>query len=150
MQKEKFRENFWKDWRCLLGKGHTIRSLAKCDFRPILEHLKADKERKKAMTKEEKAAEKAAKAEIEKKYGWATIDNHQEKIGNFRVEIPGLFMGRGDHPKAGKIKKRTVPEDVILNIAKDAPKIPVPDFLAEQGHKWGGFVHNNEVMSIIL
>ena len=28
----------------------------------------------------------------------------RQKIGNFKTEPPGLFRGRGDHPKQGKIK----------------------------------------------
>ena len=28
----------------------------------------------------------------------------RERIGNFKVEPPGLFRGRGDHPKQGRIK----------------------------------------------
>ena len=32
-------------------------------------------------------------------YGIAVIDGHEEKIGNFRIEPPGLFRGRGEHPK---------------------------------------------------
>ena len=26
------------------------------------------------------------------------------QVGNFRVEPPGLFRGRGEHPKMGKLK----------------------------------------------
>ena len=37
--------------------------------------------------------------EIQKEYGFCTIDGHTEKIGNFRIEPPGLFRGRGEHPK---------------------------------------------------
>ena len=29
---------------------------------------------------------------------------HRERIGNFKIEPPGLFRGRGDHPKQGMIK----------------------------------------------
>ena len=28
----------------------------------------------------------------------------RQKIGNFKTEPPGLFRGRGDHPKQGRIK----------------------------------------------
>ena len=28
------------------------------------------------------------------------------QVGNFRVEPPGLFRGRGEHPKMGLIKAR--------------------------------------------
>lgn len=52
-------------------------------------------------------------------------------------------MGRGEHPKQGKIKKRTTPEDVTLNLSKDAPEVPIPENMA--GHNWGDIVHNNMV-----
>lgn len=51
-------------------------------------------------------------------YGFCTIDGHKEKIGNFRIEPPGLFRGRGDHPKQGMLKRRVMPEDVIINCSK--------------------------------
>ena len=46
------------------------------------------------------------------------MDGHTEKIGNFRIEPPGLFRGRGDHPKQGRLKTRTVPSEVIINCSK--------------------------------
>ena len=36
----------------------------------------------------------------------AIVDGRKEKLGNFRVEPPGLFRGRGQHPKMGKLKVR--------------------------------------------
>jgi DNA topoisomerase-1 len=36
------------------------------------------------------------------------VDGRKEKIGNFRVEPPGLFRGRGDHPKTGMLKVSTI------------------------------------------
>jgi DNA topoisomerase I len=62
------------------------------------------KEAKKALTKEEKKAIKNAKDEAEKKYKECKVDGRIEKVGNFRVEPPGLFRGRGAHPKTGRIK----------------------------------------------
>lgn len=56
--------------------------------------------------------------EMIKQYGYCIIDNHKEKIGNFKIEPPGLFRGRGDHPKQGMMKKRVNPEDVIINCSK--------------------------------
>jgi DNA topoisomerase-1 len=47
---------------------------------------------------------KAERDEIEKPYLFATIDGRKEKVGNFRVEPPGLFRGRGEHPKKGRFK----------------------------------------------
>ena len=46
IQKKQFNENFWAAWKELLGKNHTIKSLAKCDFSKIWEHLLTEKETK--------------------------------------------------------------------------------------------------------
>jgi DNA topoisomerase IB len=40
------------------------------------------------------------------------MDGHQETVGNFKVEPPGLFSGRGDHPKQRKMKKRVKAKDI--------------------------------------
>lgn len=52
MEKPKFRENFWADWRKILGKNHIIQSLEDCDFTPIYEWAQEEKEKKKQMSKE--------------------------------------------------------------------------------------------------
>lgn len=46
------------------------------------------------------------------------MDGYKQKIGNFRIEPPGLFRGRGDHPKQGALKKRVMPEQIIVNCSK--------------------------------
>lgn len=61
---------------------------------------------------------KEEKDEMQKEYGVAVVDGHKEKIGNFRIEPPGLFRGRGTHPKMGMLKRRVMPEDVIINCSK--------------------------------
>ena len=66
---------------------------------------------------------------------WARV-----AIGNFKIEPPGLFQGRGEHPKMGKLKHRVQPEDVIINISNGAP---VPESPA--GHKWKEVRHDNKV-----
>ena len=48
------------------------------------------------------------------------IEKNGEVVGNFRIEPPGIFLGRGCHPKAGKIKRRIYPEDITLNIDNKA------------------------------
>ncbi|KAG4107610.1 hypothetical protein H8356DRAFT_1268700 [Neocallimastix lanati (nom. inval.)] len=95
-----FRKNFFKDFLKLLKKKN-----ANCDFTPLTEYFAELKEKKKAMTKEEKEVIKKEKKEIEDKYGWALLDGRKEKVGNFRIEPPGLFRGRGEHPKTGTLKK---------------------------------------------
>ena len=42
------------------------------------------------------------------------------QVGNFRVEPPGLFRGRGEHPKMGRIKRRIYPRDITINIGEPA------------------------------
>lgn len=39
-------------WWQVLGKQHVIKSLDKCDFTPIYDHLMAERDKKKAMSKE--------------------------------------------------------------------------------------------------
>merc|ERR1719228_3138469 len=97
-----------------------IRDLSKCDFTEINEHFKKLSEERKNRSKEEKNAEKERNAEIQKEYGFCSIDGHDERIGNFRIEPPGLFRGRGEHPKQGMVKKRVMPEDVIINCSKNS------------------------------
>lgn len=120
---------------------------------------------------------KAERDKAELKYTTAVMDGRVEKVrspaellsrhltrrtqvGNFRVEPPGLFRGRGEHPKMGMIKVRAawlssvcVPcgpnlprqrriqaEDIIINIGKDSP-VPAPP----PGHSWKAVIHNQYV-----
>ena len=62
--------------------------------------------------------QKEENAALVEEYGFCTMDGHKEKIGNFRIEPPGLFRGRGTHPKMGMLKRRVRPEDVIINCSK--------------------------------
>ena len=39
----------------------------------------------------------------------------REKIGNFKTEPPGLFRGRGEHPKQGMVKVSTTASFVLLS-----------------------------------
>ncbi|XP_021849643.1 DNA topoisomerase 1 alpha isoform X1 [Spinacia oleracea] len=141
IKKEKFNENFFSDWKKILGKNHVIQDLSKCDFRPIHEWHLSEKEKKKQMTSEEKKEVKEEKLKLEEKYMWAIVDGVKEKVGNFRVEPPGLFRGRGEHPKMGKLKKRIYPRDITINIGKDAPipECPIP------GQSWKEVRHDNTV-----
>ncbi|KAL6549677.1 hypothetical protein OROHE_008408 [Orobanche hederae] len=141
VNKPKFRENFMADWQTILGKNHIIQSLEHCDFTPIHEWHQKVKEKKKQMTTEEKKALKEEKLKQEEKYMWAIVDGVKEKVGNFRVEPPGLFRGRGEHPKMGKLKKRICPSDITINIGKDAPIPECPI----SGERWKEVRHDNTV-----
>ncbi|MFH4976286.1 hypothetical protein AB6A40_002995 [Gnathostoma spinigerum] len=140
--KEMFNTNFFKDWRKTMTneEREKITELKKCDFREIFEYFKKISEERKAMSKEEKNKIKEKKEEEAKIYGYAFIDGHKQKIGNFRIEPPGLFRGRGGHPKMGKLKKRVLPENVIINCSKDNPPPEPPP-----GHKWKEVRHDNTV-----
>ncbi|ESQ42921.1 hypothetical protein EUTSA_v10012622mg [Eutrema salsugineum] len=139
--KPMFRDNFWNDWRKLLGRNHVIKNLDDCDFSPIYEWYMQEKERKKQMNAEEKRLLKEEKLKLEEKYMWAVLDGVRERVGNFRVEPPGLFRGRGEHPKMGKLKKRIRPCDITINIGKEAPvpECPIP------GERWKEVKHDNTV-----
>ncbi|KAJ8303442.1 hypothetical protein KUTeg_019838 [Tegillarca granosa] len=122
------------------AEKEKITDLKKCRFNEINDYFKLKSEERKNRSKEEKKAEKLKNDEIQKEYGVCIFDGHQEKIGNFRIEPPGLFRGRGEHPKQGMLKKRIQPEDVIINCSKNS-KIPQPP----EGHKWKEVRHDNKV-----
>ncbi|PTB65333.1 hypothetical protein BBK36DRAFT_55743 [Trichoderma citrinoviride] len=144
-----FRKNFFADFSEYIkksggakdGKGNKvdIKSLDKCDFSKIYEYWAAKTEAKKNMTKEEKAALKAEKDKLEAPYLYCMWDGRKQKVGNFRVEPPSLFRGRGEHPKTGKVKARVQPEQITINIGKGA-KVPTPP----AGHKWKAVQHDQK------
>ena len=117
-----------------------IKDLQKCDFQSLADYFAAEAEKRKALTKEEKIVIKEAKEAEARIYGWAMVDGHKQKVGNFRIEPPGLFRGRGDHPKMGMLKHRVHPESVSINCSKDSEVPQPPD-----GHKWKEVRHDNTV-----
>lgn len=120
---------------------HVIQDLCKCDFTLIARHLHDERERKVNRTVEQKNDEKRAKAELVARFGHALIDGVVAQVPMWQVEPPGLFLGRGEHPMAGRVKRRVQPEDITLNLGEDAPIPPAPD-----GHRWGGVVHNHSAL----
>ena len=124
----------------------VITDLTKCNFNQIHEYYKRKSEERKAMSKEEKKVKKPppvlsslrsmlarfhwllercllqaikeGKDKLAAEYGFCVMDGHKEKIANFNIEPPGLFRGRGNHPKMGMHKRRVMPEDVIINCSK--------------------------------
>ncbi|XP_072707228.1 DNA topoisomerase I, mitochondrial isoform X2 [Ciconia boyciana] len=140
--KEIFQNNFFNDWRKEMTSKEQkiIKDLDKCDFREIHKYFVDKSEARKALSKEEKQKLKEEADKIQEEYGYCILDGHREKIGNFKTEPPGLFRGRGDHPKMGMLKKRIMPEDVVINCSKDS-KIPEPP----EGHKWKEVRFDNTV-----
>lgn len=114
-----FNTNFWNDWSIVLQKHHPeITDFSKIDFSQMIDYI--------TMTKTEKAEErgmllpsekkqiKEEKEQIKEDYGIAIIDDKKMKIGNFRVQPPGLFIGH-DSKLRGKIKKRMKRSEIIVN-----------------------------------
>ncbi|KAL4728665.1 DNA topoisomerase 1 [Fusarium chlamydosporum] len=145
-----FRNNFFNDFKVYCdkygvtdaqGKKVAVKSLDKCDFTKIKDYWfeKAEQNKTKNMTKEEKEAAKAKRDALEAPFTHCIWDGRREKVGNFRVEPPSLFRGRGEHPKTGKVKQRVQPEQITINIGKGA-KIPEPP----KGHKWKAVQHDQK------
>ena len=144
-----FTANFFADFKEVLDKtGHAtnkegnrikIKEFDKCDFKPIFEHVDAERQAKKALPTAEKKKAKVEKDEKEGPFLFCMWDGRRQKVGNFRVEPPGLFRGRGEHPKTGKWKKRITPEQITINIGKEAMVPKPPD-----GHKWKEVKHDQE------
>lgn len=144
--KDIFRKNFFKDWRKEMTSEERAKltDLKKCDFTEMSDYFKAQSEARKAMSKEEKQKIKEENERILQQYGFCIMDNHKERIANFRIEPPGLFRGRGDHPKMGMLKRRIRPQDIIINCSKDS-KVPEPP----PGTKWKEVRHDNKVTWLV-
>nr|POE54113.1 dna topoisomerase 1 [Quercus suber] len=150
-----FQKNFFADFKEMLDKtGHAkdkdgnkikIAKFEKCDFKPIFNHVDAERTAKKALPAAEKKKLKAEKDAIEAPFMYCMWDGRKQKVGNFRVEPPGLFRGRGEHPKTGRWKKRVTPEQITINIGKDAMVPKPPD-----GHKWKEVKHDQEGTWLVM
>ncbi|KAL4887724.1 hypothetical protein BJY04DRAFT_6150 [Aspergillus karnatakaensis] len=144
-----FQKNFFTDFKDILkktggakdqkGNKVDIKEFSKCDFRPIFEFYDAQRQEKKALPQAEKKRLKAEKDEQEAPYMFCMWDGRKQKVGNFRVEPPSLFRGRGEHPKTGHVKSRVQPEQITINIGKEARVPPPPE-----GHKWKEVKHDQE------
>ncbi|OLN87902.1 DNA topoisomerase 1 [Colletotrichum chlorophyti] len=144
-----FQKNFFDDFKTVLKEsGHAtdnkgnkvdIKDFSKMDFEAIWQYAEQQSAIRKNRTPAEKKAAKAEKDELEAPFMYCKWDGRKEKVGNFRVEPPSLFRGRGEHPKTGKLKKRVYPEQITINIGKEA-KVPEPP----KGHKWKAVVHDNK------
>ncbi|XP_013375483.1 PREDICTED: DNA topoisomerase I, mitochondrial isoform X2 [Chinchilla lanigera] len=140
--KEVFQNNFFNDWRkeMTVEERCLIKHLDKCDFTEIHRHFVEKAAAWRALPREEKQKLKEEAEKLKQEFGYCTVDGHREKIGNFKTEPPGLFCGRGDHPKMGMLKRRIRPEDVVINCSRDS-KIPEPP----AGHQWKEVRSDNTV-----
>ncbi|XP_052603990.1 DNA topoisomerase I, mitochondrial isoform X2 [Peromyscus californicus insignis] len=139
--KEVFQRNFFRDWRkeMTAEERKLITHLDKCDFMEIHRHFMERTEARRTLPREQKQLKEEAEG-LQQEFGYCILDGHREKIGNFKTEPPGLFCGRGDHPKMGMLKRRVMPEDVVINCSRDS-KIPEPP----AGHQWKEVRSDNTV-----
>ncbi|CAH1767435.1 12837_t:CDS:2, partial [Entrophospora sp. SA101] len=138
-----FNENFFKDWQTVLKKSEEnpqVEDFEKCDFTSICNYLQKKEKQTKNFSKEEKQRLKDEKTRVDDLYGYCYLDGRKEKVDNFKIKPPGLFKGRGVHPKTGSLKYRVTPEQIKINLSEDA-SIPSPP----AGHSWGGILHDNTV-----
>ena len=126
VQDKVFRTNFTKDFARGLGPEYKSLAYEEIDFTEAYRIVDMEKDRKDAMTKEERKEQAARRKEIREElkatYGKAILDGKEVEVGNYMAEPPGIFIGRGDHPLRGRWKPRIVYSDVTLNMSKDAPR----------------------------
>lgn len=144
-----FQNNFFEDFTDEIkktggakgpnGEKIDIKEFSKLDFKQIFAYYDGKSQERKAKPIAEKKADKAAKEALEAPYTHCIWDGRKEQVGNFRIEPPGLFRGRGAHPKTGKVKRRVTPEQITINIGKEAT-VPTPP----SGHKWKSIQHDNK------
>src|SRR3989304_10589407 len=120
-----FIKNFFNDFSEAMGMKDKPLTPEDCDFSEIVRAVDREKLMKASLSKAEKkrqAQERKAIREANKeKYGYAIIDGIKTEVGNYTVEPPSIFMGRGEHPLRGKWKPYEGEEDIILNLSPDAP-----------------------------
>jgi len=133
IKNKNFNKNFWNDWKVLLNND-LIKNLESCNFSLIKNDIIKKKEKDKLDKKNNIDNEKISL------YKYATVDGVVVKVSNFKIEPPGIFIGRGNHPKLGMIKKRIYPEDITINIGKNelVPSLP-------HGHHWKNIIYDNTI-----
>ncbi len=141
-----FIKNFFDDFSKALELEDSA-NMEDFDLSEIVRWVDAEKAKKESMSKEErkKLAEmrKKAREENKQKYGYAEVNGEVVEIGNYTVEPPCIFMGRGKHPIRGRWKLRVDHGDIILNLSEDSPTPVLPN-----GGKWCGRIFEPESLWI--
>ena len=135
-----FNTNYWNDFKTYLTYGNKkiFKDFYKIGWSDLIAKIEASKT---TLDDYEKKMKKIKTEEKKREYGYATLDGKKEKIGNFTIEPQTIFIGRGDNPNRGKIKKQIYPEDVTINIGESDPVPEPPD-----GHSWGAIVHDKNAV----
>ncbi|XP_030374324.1 DNA topoisomerase 1-like [Scaptodrosophila lebanonensis] len=141
VNKPTFRINFFHDFCNVLDpcERRTIQEFSLCDFSHIHKYFVEMAEKKRRASNTKKAQLKAIRHAEAEKFGFCEIDGFRERISNYRIEPPGIFRGRGMHPKMGMLKARIDPEEVAINCSPGAEPAP------PCGHQWKAIKHDNSV-----
>lgn len=117
---ELFKTNFWNSWNKIQNRNiDYYNNVNLSNFVKYLDSLQDKKE----------------KTNIDEKFKYAIVDNKKVELINYIVEPPGIFLGRGNHPLKGTIKRKINYEDIVINISEE--------FVSSiQKQKWKLIVHD--------
>jgi len=126
---------FWENFFAQTGLKMNVR-----EARQLLRKTQRDPIERKTTTQKEKHMVCAIKfSDFDAKSFEGNSTAETERISNWKMEPPVIFLGRGDHPMRGCLRRRIVPEDVILNLDPEAPVPKLP-----RGRRWKEVVHRPE------
>ena len=82
-----------------------------------------------------------------------TLMGNKQKFTGYKIDVPGLFLGRGKSNNRGKIKKLYTPEDIVINIDRNCVIPQPPDINSDSMNiprnpgtiPWRRVIHNNTV-----
>jgi len=135
---EIFKKNFMSDFTNSLPKELKDASLDEFGFEEFFDYIDRERMQKESLSRDQKKLLSQQRKELreilKKQHGYAIIDGNMVEVGNWMIEPPGIFIGRGSHPLRGRWKPRITQSDIELNISEDAP-IPLGD--------WKRIVHDH-------
>ena len=134
-----FVRNFLKDFLATFDERFRDATIEEIDFGEVFQYVDRERELKKDKEYRKKisAERRKKREELKNIYGYAVVDGKKVEVGNWMVEPPGIFMGRGEHPLRGRWKPRIYEEDITLNLGEEAPIPP---------GNWGQIVHDHNSM----
>jgi DNA topoisomerase-1 len=131
-----FASNFLLDFKKVLPAEFSDIHIGDLDFSEL--HEIVEREKTVNLSKEERKQRsiqrKAKREALKERFGYAIVDGEKYEVGNWMVEPPGIFIGRGAHPLRGRWKHRVQPNEVTLNLGEDSPVPP---------GSWGKVVHDH-------
>lgn len=100
------------------AERELIVDFEKCDFTKVFEYYKKKAFEKKILSAQEKQQQRNESIKMIEEHTYCICDGRKYRIPCYQVDSIGLFRGRGLHPRMGKLKKRIMPEDVVINCGK--------------------------------